>query len=91
MAINRLDWKATDDCSMDSDLPLIWSNAWTTEGSTAVLLTALNHNEAPPRRLLESMTPLPAKVRQGKTAGDRAETRNKGTVLLLLGRTRSRD
>ena len=90
-AINPLDWKATDDCSMDGELPLIWTKAWTTEGSTALLLAALNRNEAPLRRLLEPMAALPAKVRQAMTAGDRAEKRNKGTVFPLLGGTRSRD
>jgi len=89
--INLLDWKATDDCSMNGELPLIWTKAWITEGFTALQLAATNGKEASLRHLLEPMAALPAKVRQAMTAGDRAEKRNKGTVFPLLGGTRSRD
>jgi|GEM_PF-4711717 len=75
-AINLLDWKATDDCSMDGELPLVWTKGLTTEGSTALLLAALNGNEAPLRRTLEPMAALPAKVGRGMTARRRAEKRN---------------
>jgi len=75
---------------MDGELPLIWTKAWTTEGSTALLRVASNGNQAPFRRLLEPMAALPAKVRQGTMAGDSAEI-NKDPVLSLLGGTPSRD
>ena len=89
--INLLDWKATDDCSMDGELPLIWTKAWITEESTALQFVAMNGNEAPLGRLHEPMAALPAKVSQGMTAGDRIEKSNKDTVLPLLGGIQSRD
>lgn len=90
-AINLLDWKSTDDCSMDGELPLIWTEGLTTEGSTALLLAALNGNEDLVRRILEPMAALPAKVGRGMMARGRAEKRTKDMALPLLGGTLSRD
>lgn len=64
---------------MDGELPLIWTKAWTTEGSKALLRVALDGNQAPFRRLFETMAALPARVRQGMTAGGGAES-NKNPV-----------
>jgi hypothetical protein len=58
---------------MHGELPLIWTKAWTTAGSAALLRVASKGNQAPFRRLLEPMAALPAKVRQEMTAGDGAE------------------
>jgi len=57
--INLLDWKATDERSIDGWLALVWTTGWTTKRETDLMLAAWNGNEVLVRRLLEAKADRP--------------------------------